>query len=529
LKSKDKHEIVVQGLVRGRHGFLPYCLTIEDDPDYEISWHHKLIGWRLEKALSQVLKGEKVRLIITVPPRHGKSDEVTVKFPTWALGVDPNLEIITSSYNSELATDFGQKARDVVSNEEYQRLFNTRLRPDTTAKSKWLTMTTNEEGKLVPARGGYTSVGIGGSITGRGFNIGIIDDPIKNREEAESEVFREKIWNWYRSTFYTRQTKGYGAIIIIITRWHEDDLVGRLLEKQEADKKAGKEDYDKWEVINFPAIAEKNEEFRNKGEALWPSFYPLGILKNIENTLGIYEWSALYQQTPISSEFMEFKKSYFRYWEYTNIRRKRFQIDITIDPAISKKKEACDTAIVAKGKTEDEPEWYILDYIVGKLDPGAIFKATAKMYNELERNYPNVSINVWIETIGYQEALRYIFDEEMKKINQYFNVYEYRDSADKQTRIRGLIPLYKMGLVYHRPGMPELEKELMAFPKGKTVDLPDALAFHLKLTKPTDRKERRYKPPPPKPVSRYAGTQPRSPQAGRSAKARPRRDLYARQ
>src|SRR5262249_5575021 len=159
----------------------------------------------------------------------------------------------------------------------------------------------------------FTATGVGGSITGRGFKIGIIDDPIKNREEAESAVYRDKIWSWYTSTFYTRQ-EGQGAIIVICTRWHLDDLVGRLeaQEKEAADR--GEKNYDEWEYITFPAIAKDNEPHRNKGQPLWPEKFPLPALQTIKNALGPYDFESLYQQHPISSSNQEFKREWFQYF-----------------------------------------------------------------------------------------------------------------------------------------------------------------------------------------------------------------------
>jgi hypothetical protein len=304
------------------------------DYKYTVSWHHEVIARALEKARHQIENGQKARIILEVPPRHGKSELATIKFPAQTLGLHPDWPIIVSSYSAELAEDFGLKTRDILNDERYRAIFSTALRTDTQARGRWLT----GDG------GGYTATGVGGAITGRGFKVGIIDDPFKNREEADSEVIREKVWNWYTSTFYTRQ-EGISAIIVICTRWHLDDLVGRLLQAQIDSEKSGQAEYDKWEVIRFPAIAEEDEAYRKVGEPLWAEKFPLPILHNIRNTIGVYDWSSLYQQNPILSENAEFQEEWFRYYEEADLKGKTLRYTTTVDLAISKESSADNTVI----------------------------------------------------------------------------------------------------------------------------------------------------------------------------------------
>lgn len=464
-----------------RRKFINYCEVI--DRKYVPNWHHEQIAKILEKALQTVLRGEDVRIILEVPPRHGKSDQTTIKFPSWVLGKHPDIPIMVSSYSAELAEDFGQKTRDLMYSDDYQPIFPTRLRKDSKSKGKWQT----EQG------GGYTAVGVGGAITGRGFKIGIIDDPFKNREEADSDVIREKVWNWWTSTFYTRQ-EGASAIIIIMTRWHTDDLVGRLLADQEKKEKEGEQNIDKWEVIRFPAIAEEDDGFRKKGDALWPEKFTIEKLEKTRNSIGPMDFEALYQQSPINAKVAEFKQEYFRIFEESELP-KQFDIDISIDPAISKKKKACNSAIVAVGKTLTDPTWFLLDYKADKLDPLELIDATFSMYLMLRRKYPFANIRVFVEGVAYQEALEYFFNEQMKIRRIFFFIETFVDRHDKEQRIRSLIPLYKLGLIRHRSWMNDLETELLKFPKGKTIDIVDALSFHT-LFKPNTNLDQEPKPEP---------------------------------
>ena len=412
--SGERLETLRRGVKRK---LVNHCEAI--DKSYKASWFHEYLCEILEQAFIKVKNGESVRIILEVPPRHGKSQTTTVLFPSWVFGQQPDWPIMISSYASDLAEDFGQKTRDIMASENYQSIWNTRLKEDTKAKGRWMTQN----------GGVYTAVGVGGAITGRGFKIGIIDDPFKNRKEADSELIRDNVWKWYKSTFYTRQ-EGITAIIVIMTRWHIDDLVGRLEEEQSQLEDAGVKIHDKWKIIRFPAIAEEEEEMRMKGEPLWEERFPLPVLKNIENNIGIMEWQSLYQQKPLASELMEFKQEYFKYFEETDLPE-GMDIDITIDPAISKKKDACNTAIVAVGKAMKNPNWYLLDYKAGKFSPFELIDETFKMFKELKTFYPKANITVWVEGVAYQESLRYYFAEEMRQREIYFMLSTFIDRHDK--------------------------------------------------------------------------------------------------
>jgi len=484
LSEEEQNDLLARKV--GEESLIDFCNVI--DYRYQANWHHEIIAEKLEEALEKVLKGEKSRIILEMPPRHGKSELATVKFPAWVLGKYPDIPVITVSYAADLAVDFGLKTRDIMNDEDYQAIFDTRIRPDVKAKGKWLT----KEG------GGYTAVGVGGAITGKGFKIGIIDDPIKNREEADSFVDRESKWKWYISTFYTRQD-GYGAIVVICTRWHLDDLVGRLLEREEENRKAGLKEFDEWEIIRFPAVAEEDEEFRKKGDPLWPEKFSAEFLENTKNTIGVFDWASLYQQNPIMSEAQEFKKEWFKYFEEEDIKGKNLIFTTTVDPAISKGLEASNSVVRTVGKARDNPNWYLMEETVGKMDP-------LQLIDAIFYHYEKYRGSVWIELVAYQKALEFYLIEEQKKRNVYFSVNELKRnrSQSKEIRIRGLIPLYKAGVIFHRRADMDLETELLQFPKGKLDDRADALASQLEAVKHTQAATT-YKPKPYIPMSEYEG------------------------
>jgi len=260
-------------------------------PEYELAQHLNLIADYLEN----VERGEITRLLITTPPRHGKTMLTSEYFPAWYLGRNPGKFIIFITYSQERANDVGRKVRNQLTDPLHQSIFpNCGISEDSAASNKF---STNQNGA-------YYAVGVGGPITGRGAHLLIIDDPIKGREDADSPTQRRKLIQWYQSVAYTRLMPG-GAIILIQTRWHEDDLAGWLLKGHET-----------WLTLNLPALAEKNDQLnREIGEPLWPDFYPKDRLLEIKKTIGDREYASLYQQRPSSIEGNLFKKEWWQHYE----------------------------------------------------------------------------------------------------------------------------------------------------------------------------------------------------------------------
>ena len=245
--------------------------------------------------------------MVFMPPRHGKSELVSRRLPAYILGKHPDAQIIACSYSADLAQRMNRDTQRIIDDPRYAALFpGTQLfgaNVRTVAQGTYLR--NSDIFEVVGRRGTYRSAGVGGGITGMGFDFGIIDDPVKNRAEAESKVYREALWEWYTSTFYTRQEKD-GAILVTCTRWHMDDLAGRLLEYAQA------EDGDTWTVIDFPAVKEDDhdpKDTRAVGDALWPDKYNVERLAKIKTVLGAYQWAALYQQRPAPVEGGMFKRA----------------------------------------------------------------------------------------------------------------------------------------------------------------------------------------------------------------------------
>jgi predicted phage terminase large subunit-like protein len=243
--------------------------------------------------------------MIFVPPRHGKSELASIRFPAWYLGRNPRKFVMACSYGGDLATDFGRKVRNLISDPIYSDIFQVKQ----VAHRIFKTPTLLSDNSFAASRfsttqdGSYVAVGAGGPITGRGAHLLLIDDPVKSREEAYSLVSRNRIYEWYRTDAYPR-LQSNGAIILIMTRWHQDDLAGRILKESE----------DNWTVINFPAIAEKDDQFRKLGEALWPEEYPIEVLQTIKKVSGSTAFNSLYQQHPTDPEGGIIKREHIRYY-----------------------------------------------------------------------------------------------------------------------------------------------------------------------------------------------------------------------
>jgi predicted phage terminase large subunit-like protein len=236
-------------------------------------------------ALDQITSGAIDRLMIFCPPRHGKSAMTTIRYPVWRLAREPELPIIIGAYNQTLANRFSRQARKIAATQ-------MTLDPERMAVEEWLTV----------QGGGVRAVGVGGGITGTGAGLIMIDDPVKSREEAESATYRERVWDWYTDDLYTRREPGC-ALVLIQTRWHEDDLAGRIL---------ASEDGPNWRVVNLPALAQEGDPLlRQPGAALWPDRYDEQALAQIRMVLGTYAFEALYQQRPVPPGGGMFKREWF--------------------------------------------------------------------------------------------------------------------------------------------------------------------------------------------------------------------------
>lgn len=345
-------------------------------PSYIVgSMHHKIC-----EKLEQVERGELKRLMIFTPPRHGKSELVSKRLESWMLGRNPGKQIISASYGADLASDFGRDVRNIVASAEFKTLFpEVKLAEDSQSKNRWHT---NHGGS-------YVSAGVGSAITGRGADLLNIDDPVKDRAEAESSTVRDGVWDWYKSTAYTRLMPG-AAVILTMTRWHEDDLAGRLLESE---KSGG----DKWEVLCLPAFDEQNK-------ALWPERYDENALSNIRSAIGEREFGALYQQNP--------KPDGSSFFDVSNVLENGRPIEMppfcdavfaVIDTAVKTGAKHDGTAVIFKAITKaQEYKIVVLDWDILQIEGASLEIWLPSVYEKLEnfsRDHKAIygSLGIWIE------------------------------------------------------------------------------------------------------------------------------------
>ena len=426
--------------------------------NYLAGWVHKDICRRLEKFSQDVVDQKSPRLMLFMPPRHGKSEIASRCFPAWHLGHAPNHEVIACSYSGSLAMGFSRKVRSMIRDPLYNKVFsNCQLDPESQSAEAWLTT----------AGGGYTAAGVGGPITGKGAHILVIDDPVKNREEAESETTRQSIKDWYTSTAYTRLAPG-GGVLVILTRWHDDDLAGWLLGEQETGG-------DTWEVIKYPAVAEEDEAYREKGAALHPDRYPLPALTRIRNAIGSRDWSALYQQNPVADEGAYFQRSMIRYFNPHEVERDRMTIYAAWDLAIGKK-ERNDWSVGVVAGVDQDDQMFILHVERGRWDGGELVEKILDTYaawqpsiTGIERGHIEMALGPFLEKRIRERGLYEMYIKDLKT-----------GRRDKEARARAIQGRMQQGMVFFPKGTDFgdlLVNELLRFPNGKHDDQVDALAW----------------------------------------------------
>ena len=304
--TKEQRQVLMEEARRelARRTMGDFVLYVDDN--YRMNWHHRLLCDYLDKLACKEIR----RLMVFMPPRHGKSELVSRKFPAYLLGRNPDTSIISCSYSADLASRMNRDVQRLIDSEKYSvlfpesHLFGKNIR--STAKGSFLR--NSDIFEIVNHRGTYRSSGVGGGITGMGGEYIIIDDPVKNREDADSATMREKVYDWYTSTLYTRLEKD-GCILLTLTRWH--DLAGKLL-------KAAQEGADQWTILELPAVCEyppKPYDVRQEGEALWKWKYDEEALEKMKVTVGSRDWAALYQQHPTPGEGGTFKREWWNYYK----------------------------------------------------------------------------------------------------------------------------------------------------------------------------------------------------------------------
>ena len=437
-------------------------------PEFIGGRHHAIMA----RAFERVANGECKRLIINMPPRHTKSEFASYLLPAWFLGKYPNKKVIQSSNTGELAVGFGRKVRNLVDSETYKDIFpNLQLQQDSKAAGRWNT-----------SKGGdYFAIGVGGTVTGKGANLLIIDDPHSEQEAAlaasNPDVF-DKVTEWYTSGPRQRLQPG-GAIVIVMTRWAQRDLTGQVL------KAAAARGGEQWEVIEFPAIMPS-------GKPLWPEFWSLGELEALREELPNSKWQAQYQQNPVGNESAIVKRDWWQWWEEEKPPKCDYILQ-TWDTAFEKNNRADYSAGTTWGIfTNDEdnslPNIILLDVYKKRVEWVELKRDVFAAYNDWEPD------GMLIEKKATGAPLIY----ELRAMG--IPVQEYTPSAgqDKIARLNSVSDIIASGKVWipRTRWAEELVDEIAAFPSGEHDDLVDATTLALMrfrkggfLRLPTDEPE----------------------------------------
>ena len=410
----------------------------EKDPK---KWgHHQHIAYELTK----ISKGKGGRLIVNMPPRHTKSEFASYLFPAWYIGKFPKKKIMQVSHNAELSARFGSKVRNLIDSQEYKNIFgDVRLRVDSKAKSRW---ETNHGGE-------YYAAGVGGSITGRGADLLIIDDP-HTEQDAMSDSAMERAYEWYSSGPRQRLQPG-GNILLVMTRWAQDDLTGRLL-KSQSDIKA-----DKWNIIEFPAILPT-------GASVWPEYWSLEELEKVKASISVRNWNAQYMQDPVAEEGAILKREWWQSWKGQVPSLKH--VIQSYDTAFSKKESADYSAITTWGVFEPTPGdncLILLDAEKGRWDFPELKAVALEAYKYWEPE------SVIVEAKASGQSLI----QEMRRAGIPVMDFIPSRGKDKHSRVNACAPVFESGNVYYPDDAhfaEEVIEECAAFPFAQHDDYVDS-------------------------------------------------------
>ena len=438
LEDARERERVVQR-------FIPFVKKVW--PAFIEGEHHKIMADAFERVVSGKLK----RLIVNMPPRHTKSEFASYLLPAWFLGRAPEKKVIQTAHTAELAVGFGRKVRNLVGDVSFQEIFpGTKLRQDSKAAGRW---NTNAEGE-------YFAIGVGGAVTGKGADLLIIDDPHSEQEARSPDVsVFDPVYEWYTSGPRQRLQPG-GAIVIVMTRWHQRDLAGQILKASQQ-----REGSDGWEVIQLPAILPS-------GKSLWPEYWPKEELDKLKAELPASKWSAQYQQDPTAEEQALIKREWWRTWEEDNPPDCDFIIQ-SWDTAFLKTERADFSACTTwgvffreDGSGKENANIILLDSFKDRMEFPELKSVAQKAYNEWE---PDACI---VEAKAAGAPL--IF--ELRSMGIPVSDYTPSRGNDKIARVNAVSDLFASGIVWapSKSWAEEVIEEFAAFPVGEHDDLVDS-------------------------------------------------------
>jgi predicted phage terminase large subunit-like protein len=440
------------------------------NPNLKLSWFQKEIAYALMQFYQDYKAGKRPKLIIEAPPQHGKSVQV-IEFISWLAGHDSKAKTIYTSFSERLGIRANLRLQRIFDSPKYKHVFTTHLNTSNVVAISGQYLRNREILEYVDSEGYFRNTTIRGSITGESLDIGIIDDPLKGREEAQSATIREKTWDWLTDDFLTRFSDD-GALLIIGTRWHIDDPIGRLRDLHKD-----------IQVLSYKAIAEEDEKNRSKGDALFPSHKSIEFLLERKKLMSSLSWESLYQSNPIINTGTLFKQSDFKYYKESEIfiylgeeaiRKTDLRIYQTIDPAGTVSQTADDFACITFAIHANNI--IVLDTFNEQALTTTHDDIMTSLRNKWDPIYQAVEKKIFGLNIIQNAASRGI------------PVMPLTADGNKIYRAEPLQVHFKNGLVWFKNGFSTLEKQLLEFPNGKHDDLVDCLAYAciLVLDKPAD-------------------------------------------
>lgn len=468
-----ERDIELTELERARKGILSFTLATKND--YRINWHHK----RLARKLNAFARGEIRFLMVFMPPRHGKSELVSRRLPAYLHGLYPDSEIMAASYLDSLAGDMTIDVQNVIDSPMYKKIFpETRIWPPGTSYTKGTRNST--EHHIMGRRGKYRGQGVGGSFTGKGANFIIIDDPIKGREVADSETFRERLWQFYNNDLFSRletdlRDGRQGQVLITLTRWHEDDLAGRLVDLARKNPQAVQ-----WDLLVYPAVKLDNDDPTDPrliGEALWPEKYDLEALEQIKASGGSRAWGSLYQQDPTPDGGGLFHENMFEFCDLPPLFDWTF---ITADTAYKEKEENDFTCFSSWGVLANKlflrDVWLKQIKSVDVEVPVESFIRSQMGYGYRSTLIEPKGHGIYLNQLWARKGLMVPSDSDIKEF--------YADRRlDKVERANNVVPFLSHEKVFinRNIGIKEdLVNQALKFPKVKHDDFVDTLVDALK-------------------------------------------------